>query len=726
MKPGTHKLSLLAAAISFASAGYAQADTTTTNATIKLDQVVITALPTDKAAEQVLEPVAVVAGEDLAKKRGLPLGKILDGELGVHNAGFGEGVGLPIIRGLSGSRVGVLQDGLAARDASNVSADHAAAVNVQTAGQIEILRGPQTLLYGSNAFAGLINVVSEQPLYDGVETTVEAQYGTADRSKQGTLQQIGRKGNIGWDLGLSEFSSDSYKLPNGYEADHDDHGNESEDDHDGDHEDHHDEHGSERLENSDIGLRREINAGLTYFTEKGSIVARVSTLESEFGLPGHDHGHDHGTPEPAPSAAAPGEEEEEEAARVELDQKRFALGYSEANISDAITGFKADLSYTDYKHAEGEGDEVTRFDNKGLDSRVELTFAPVAGVYQTAGIQMGSGEFGAAGAESFVAPTDTKEIGLFYLAERNFSDYNVKGGLRFDKVEHDAEFFTNADCDKDASGFGKRSFSDVSGSIGVDRFFGEALEGQARPLQAGLSLTSAARAPEVEEMFACGDHHAIGAVEIGNGDLDSERAVNLEFNLRYQVAAVTAEFNAFYNQVDNFIYTEHEEHEEEEVQSAPGEEGHDEETLLFTQQDATISGFEARVGYAFTDQVALTFQADSVRGRFDQGEEGYLPRLPADRAGLELSFDGALLNASLSATHVRVQDRLAEEETRTDGYNNIEASISRLWNVNGREVTLALFGSNLGDDVITEHTSYVKDDVVAQGRSYRFSISSTF
>ena len=716
MELGNFELSFLATAVSIVSASYAQAETTSDN-TIQLDQVVITALPTNKTPEQILEPVAVVSGEDLANKRGLPLGKILDGELGVHNAGFGEGVGLPIVRGLSGSRVGVLQDGLGARDASNVSADHAAAVNAQTAGQIEILRGPQTLLYGSNAFAGVINVVSEQPLYEGVETTVEAQYGTADRSKQGTLQQVGRKGNIGWDLGLSEFSSDSYELPNGYEVEHD------EEEHEGE------EHDSERLENSDIGLRREINTGLTYFTDKGSIVARISALESEFGLPGHGghHGEEH-EGEEHEGEEQEGEEHEEEAARVELEQQRFALGYRQTDVSNAITGLKADISYTDYEHAEGEGEgeDVTRFDNKGIDGRVELTFAPVAGVYQTAGVQLGSGEFGAAGEESFVAPTDTQEIGVFYLAEGSFNGYNVKSGLRFDSVELEAEFFENDECEKTAADFGKRSFSDVSGSIGVDRFFGQASDGQAGPLQLGVSVTSAARAPEVEEMFACGDHHAIGAIEIGNGELESERALNLEFNLSYQAAAVTAELNAFYNQVNNFIYTEHEEHEEEVTLPLPGVEEHDEETLVFTQQDAIISGFEARVGYAFTEQLALTLQADSVRGRFDEGEEGRLPRLPADRAGLELSFDGALVNASLSATHVRVQDRLAEEETRTDGYNNIEASISRLWNINGREFTVGLYGSNLGDDVITEHTSYVKGDVVAQGRSYRFSVSSTF
>src|SRR3954466_12960575 len=150
-------------------------------------QVVVTATPFgNSASDQILTPAKVVAGDELRDKVGSSLGETLQNELGVSASAFGAGASRPIIRGMEGSRVKMLENGMATSDVSGLSNDHAVASEGAVARQIEILRGPAALLYGSGAIGGLVNVVNDRiptELGAPLSGTAETRYSTVDQGK---------------------------------------------------------------------------------------------------------------------------------------------------------------------------------------------------------------------------------------------------------------------------------------------------------------------------------------------------------------------------------------------------------------------------------------------------------------------------------------------------------------------------------------------------------------
>src|SRR5258706_4759497 len=162
-----------------------------------------TASPLGRAENELAQPVTVLTQEDLRRKRAASLGDTLSQEPGVQSSAFGPGAGRPIIRGLDGPRIRVLEKGIGALDVSSVSPDHMVTTEPLHAEQIEILRGPASLLYGSGAIGGIVNVVSgllpRQPA-EKLGGDVEARYSTGNREKTGSFDLDGGGGEIAWHL----------------------------------------------------------------------------------------------------------------------------------------------------------------------------------------------------------------------------------------------------------------------------------------------------------------------------------------------------------------------------------------------------------------------------------------------------------------------------------------------------------------------------------------------
>lgn len=148
------------------------------NDAVEIDKIVVTADPFgDRAEDELISAVTVISDEVLDRKKATTLGETLDGLPGVTNSDFGPGVGRPVIRGLTGSRVQTLNNGLKISDISGEGADHNIAIDTSSATQIEVIRGPATLLYGGNATGGVINVISDDfSPYFSEQTEVNGQY----------------------------------------------------------------------------------------------------------------------------------------------------------------------------------------------------------------------------------------------------------------------------------------------------------------------------------------------------------------------------------------------------------------------------------------------------------------------------------------------------------------------------------------------------------------------
>jgi iron complex outermembrane recepter protein len=323
-----------------------------------IEEVVVTLAPGGKSQDELAQSADVLGGDSLQRQRAASLGETLSQQAGIASSGYGAAVARPVIRGMGGSRIAVLQDGMDSADASSISPDHAVAVHLQGASQIEVLRGPATLLYGSGAFGGVVNVVESDetsPLPDGGETELNLQYQTVNAGTSVGVRHENETGPLRWHADFSQNRSGDYRIPSAATDDHDD-----------------------KLENSDIDLQQELAVGGRYHFDSGSAGVSVGWLKSNFGLPGHEHSD-------SESADHAHEDDKEEGVpRVALVQRRLQSDLALDNPLEGIDSLKVKLAVTDYQHAEGhEGTDSataskTLFERDVNAVRVEAALSPMA------------------------------------------------------------------------------------------------------------------------------------------------------------------------------------------------------------------------------------------------------------------------------------------------------------------------------------------------------------
>ena len=711
---------------------------------VELDKVRVTATPTNQSQSEIAQPSIVLTGEELDRHRAQSLGETLAQQPGVHNASFGTAVGRPVIRGLGGARVKVLQSGLEAIDASSVSPDHAVAVHTHGAKQVEVLRGPASLLYGNGAFGGVVNVVDDRVPHaddhEGIETNVRLGVNSVNDGKEIALSHEGKKDQWHWHLDAAQTSSDDYRIPSDAGEIHREEDGEIE---------RHDAEGK-RQDNSDVEHNRQFALGGSYeLADGGHVGIAVSRLDAEFGLPGHGHEDEH--EEEGEEHEEEGEEhheEEEGPARVELESTRIDLdGLFKAPFAGAES-LSIKLALTDYEHTEGheeahgeeehdeeeeheEGEEhedehehgPTTFKNKAQELRAELVLEEMLGVTHVLGSQIAAKEFSAIGGEALVPETDTQELAVFWLGEKQWQDLTLEVGARLDSVSHKPSNPGELDaaCGFVAADVDDKDFTNHSVSVGLIQ---ELSEGW----QVAGSLTSAQRAPAVEELFSCGAHESTLSYDIGNPDLDEEQALNVDLALRKNSGALTGSLSVYRNQIDDFIF--------QNAVVAEGDllEVEGLQAYRFEQDEATLTGAELQLAYQLADFWEVTAMADGVRGKLDNGD--YLPRMPSDRVGFGVNFESTSWTAYAQHTFVAKQDRTATfgvsdggdeiEEIETDSYQQLTAGVGYLISTEGAEYRIDLQGNNLLNEDIRYHTSFVKNQVAQPGRGFKLSLNARF
>ena len=455
------------------------------------EEIVVTASADSRRESEVYQPVNVLSDEELQARIQPTIGETLAQEPGVASTSFGAGSSRPIIRGLGADRIRVLEEGIGTGDVSNVSPDHAVSVDPAGAEQIEIVRGPATLLYGSNAVGGVVNVISEripsQTSAQLIGGTVDLRYSSAAEEKSTGVAVNGGRNQFAWHADLSLRDTNDYEIPNG------------------------------TLPNSALQSKSGTVGG-SYITDRGFIGAAISNFATNYGIPGHSH------------EGEPPVRIDMESQRVDLKGELTALGFFDSA--------RVRLGITDYEHVELEGDEVgTRFTNDGFEGRIETRHRPLGRIRGTWGAQYTSTDFVAMGEEAYIPPNESAATAVFAFEELPGEKVDLQFGARYEhqhvNVAHDE--------------LPDREFSGVSGSIGAiwRPFAGYAV---------AVSLARAVRLPTATELYANGAHAATAQFEIGNPMLDEETSLGLDISLRRTVGRFRGELNLFNNAFDGYIY----------------------------------------------------------------------------------------------------------------------------------------------------------------------------
>ncbi len=368
------------------------------------DELVVTATADARTLADLAQAVGVLSGDELAIAARGSLGETLSTQPGVNSTFFGAGASRPVVRGQGGNRIRILENGVDSGDVSDTSPDHAVALDPLSAEKIEVVRGAATLLYGSNAIGGVVNVIddriAEYRSARAIEGQVQLVGGSNADERTGTVAVGGSVGALAWRAGGFNRTSDDYASGDG------------------------------TVVNSDSESDG-ANLGLSFVGENGFFGAAYRAYDANYGNPAEEE--------------------------VRLDQRQRRID-ARGGITTPLGIFKSlrlRFGQSDYEHTEFEGPEVgTVFLNDAWEARIDAPHKQL-GIFQGAvGIQVANRAFEAIGEEAFVPPTENDTWAAFLFEEIGTGSLRAQVGVRHEHQD------SSADAQPD------RTFSGTSASFG--------------------------------------------------------------------------------------------------------------------------------------------------------------------------------------------------------------------------------------------------------------------
>jgi len=652
---------------------------------IVIPQVTVTATRTAIATGASVLPVSELSEDQLRREATISLAHSLVRLPGVHSVSTGEQIGKPMIRGLFGSRVLTLQDGSRLEDYS-FSEEDAPSVDARLAQRVEVIRGPASVLYGSDAIGGVVNVIPyDLPVATGGRGFSRAGgeiYGASNNLETGgALTLEGARRNIGWRAtGIGRFAQ-SFRTPVG------------------------------EIENTG------------YFSVNGEAAAAIRGTRSNTTLRFSHYGGEFKLLEargPGSGAAAEGEEEGPErkladdrlqlvneyvAGPMRFEAKALLQRHSLVEVSD-------DLCITQPAACAGEDAnapmERPAFDlllNTGtLDLLAHHSLAPsMRGV---AGIQGLIQSNDSRGPIFLVPGATTRSAAAYIFEELQIGRLGIAAGGRIDTRHLSREANSSLGLESGS----ERDWTEPSGSAGAVLHLTPSL---AITANAGLAW----RAPTLFELFANGPHLAEGRFEIGDPSLDAEHAHNLDAGLRFHTSRLSAEIDGFRNDIDNFVYI------------TPTAGFRDQlRVYRHEQADARLTGAEASVQVEAARGLLLRGRHDFVRGtNRDSGQP--LPLIPPRRTsgGAEYHFtrawaDDAVIGGEVE--NVSRQTRPNPQDVVTAGYTLVNFNIGMNRQLFGRSARINLGIRNAANRKYRSFLNRYKEFALEPGRNLVLRIST--
>ena len=620
------------------------------------------------------KPVATINKDNLRVKDTTSLGAALQDELSITASSFGQGASRPVIRGLGGDRIRILENGVGTNDVSSTSPDHPVNVDMLGADSIEILRGPAALRYGTTAIGGVVNILDNKIpeaipdyLING-ELQLKASTNGKERST-GMQTTAAVSDNVAVHVEASARKADDYRIPN-----------------------------SGRLNFSDT-QNSNVSIGSSYIDGKSFIGIAGTYMNSEYGVPN-------------------GEED----ISIDMRQPKIELRGNLDKPTTFLRSISLNSSFSDYKHTEFEGSEVgTVFTNKASDTRLEFNHKPILTDLQgLLGVQFQSGRFNSVGEEAYQAPTATDIVSTYIIEDYDAikDKLSLNAGLRTDFQSTEASNYTSS-FDETFYPTLSKDFSTFSQSVGANYL-------PIKNYTIGLSVARTERAPVGQELFANGPHAATSAFEIGDPNLESEKSVGVDLTIKRNEGLVTGSIGGFSNRFSNYIGL-----------NPTGNISDDLPEFRFESQRAQFYGVESLIQVHLfgeteseraENDLTLFVQQDWVWAK-DIDTDQAIARVPPYRIKAGIQYQKESLGGSIFVLRVNEQDRVANSESSTNGYTFLNALITKDFAELGSKnlpAQLFLRGENLTNEEARNHVSFIKDQAPLPGRNIIAGIRFNF
>ena len=716
---------------------------------VELETITVTADAQAKPSNTVL-PMTKLSGDELTMKLGNTIGDALKQELGITSQSFGPGVGTPVIRGQSGPRVRVLQNGIGSNDLSQLSPDHATSIDPSLAESIEVLRGPATLLYSSGAIGGVVNVIDNRiPTHlsaKPINLVLDQRYESAFSESSSALKAEGSHSHLAYhldgvfrDLGDMSIGGSAIDAPSAEALDP-----------------------TLKVVQNSHGVipntgGKNINGsvGGSYVGDKGFVGLAFNQLHNNYGI--------------APDGGAftsNGLNYSDPNTRIDQRQKKYDIK-SELNTPFRFADkLSMRLGYTDYSHTELNGgvpgipySPGTAFSNKTYEGRVELAHKAIGPLNGTVGFQVVSSQFAAfnfptggvptvdipttpSTVTNIVPATQSNSFGVFGLESLEFGSVKYQTGLRIEDTSltpnasnsYTAPYKLNSASSTNYAIDSSYNFTPISASASV-------LWKLDKTNSLNLAMTRSQRAPQVQELFSNGYHDATRTYELGDPLLQMETSYNLDLGYKFKTQWMRAELDLFNNWANNYIY-----------QQRTGEfvpqgfiptlgnalttanaacqtgltAGACTPVTASMQGNAIFRGYESKLVFPVAEPwhgaLDLTLFSDYTHGSFVTTGAA-VPRMPPLRFGFQLDYIQNKWSGNLRFTRAQAQDRPGVNDTPTSGYYLLGIGAEyQMSAFHDSKVMLFLKGNNLLNENIRNSVSYLRNFAPEPGRGVSIGI----
>jgi iron complex outermembrane receptor protein len=709
-----------------------------------LEEVVVTSSLIDASVSDISNPIHVMNGQSISGDASQSLGSIIDGLVGVSTSDFGAGVGQPVIRGLGGSRVKVLNNGKVARDVSALGPDHLNQIDLGHLEQIEIVRGPSSLLYANGAVGGIVNIVdntiAKQDITDA-KFEIGAGYEDGNTGNTGTASYQGNVNGINLTSSIQYSNLDVYAIPEHALHHDEEHGHEAEED-------------PTSIKDSDFA-NFSAKIGLSKVADWGYAGVSVADSKTTYGIPFHgEHFEcekasaicieelhdgeiefvhvepldvlkpiiDHCDEHPEDCEKIDGVQyklvaEEEERIFTRVDSKAVTFEGLYNFNGGLVNSAEYSIRDTDYvyveaheeigghddhedKEEEGHDDhEPTTFSNQSTELAIKLDIGDESKGQKIA-INVAEEEISIVGSEEFLKTTQSDELTLGYYLSNQLDFAHIDFGVRFDQIDRKS---VTGNYDDNLLSLSFAASKQLSDNLDVS-----------------LGLSSVEKAPSAMELYVDGVHMVTQRYEKGDANLTAEKANNIDLTFNTAASGFDVELSLFKNSISDFIYLN--DTDQEDVNS--------ELTIAnYLQQDATFEGYELQISRSINvanGSLVASLGRDYVDAQFDQG--GYIPRTVPTRNLVSLNYSGNDgLNWLVSLKDIQGQSKVAANEEATDGYQWLDVKLSKGFKLSNTEVlNVSVFAKNLMNKVARNHSSFVKEEVPLPGKNIGIKAKLSF